>query len=86
MTTLDNWLPAPRTLDTRLRGFRWPPEPSEARRLAARAVEPLPAFYADPVTRFRADSRNFMTLLCRAYVERLDQREALAAWESEGGR
>jgi hypothetical protein len=76
----------PRTLDTRLRGFRWPPEPSEARRLAARDIEPRPAFYADGDAWFRIGCRNQITELCRRYVAVLDQREALAAWESEGGR
>jgi hypothetical protein len=82
-----NWLPAPRTPDTMLRGFRWPPEPSEARRLAAREIiDPLPPFYEDPWARFRADSQNFVTRMCLAYVARMDERETLSAWENEGGR
>lgn len=89
MDSLQDWIPmipAPRTDDSRLRGFRWPPGASEARIFASRDIVPQPQFYADTWGFFQAEARNCITMWCRRYVERLDDREAISSWESEGGR
>lgn len=72
-----DWLPAPRTEDRLLSGFRIPPTEAQMR-VMARGFDPKPVRYGS------AGWLGWM--IRRQTVEHLERIDAERAWENEGGR